>query len=95
MAIAAIDAVVGDVMLVAEGNRLLDDDVRGRDVTGALKAVGHSQKHTHEHQAQIDREAGNCIRAAMKNLCHSDFPLVLGVSPDPELMVASRTLRGA
>jgi hypothetical protein len=29
----------------------------------------------------------------MKNLCHSDFPLVLGVAPNPELMVALRTPR--
>ena len=72
VAVAAIDAVVGHVVLVTERNRLFDRLTRGGNVRRA-----HVQLRREEQQAQADesadqREARETVRAASEYLRHAD-----------------------
>jgi hypothetical protein len=71
VAVAAIDAETGDVMLVAEGHRLRFANPGVGDIRRALDFERRpSQGSNHEDRAK-DRGPGQRIRAAMKDLRHA------------------------
>src|SRR5712671_2442999 len=71
MAVAAVDAESGDVMLMAEGHRLRPADSSIGNVRGALNLhCDPAERGNYEHRAK-NRSPGESIRAAMKNLRHA------------------------
>ena len=60
-------------MLVAERNRLGTRNLSIGDVRGALQLEHSPQQRRNQKHGTIDRGAGNCVRAAMKNLHRSEL----------------------
>ena len=71
MAIAAVDAEAGDVMLMAERNRLRLANPRISDIGRALNFHGHPTEGGHHEDRAKNRGARHGIGAAMKNLRHA------------------------
>ena len=69
VAIAAINAVVADVMLVGKLNRLLDGNVNLIAVRQIHAHQGHAQTGHAQHDAK-NNQLGDGIRTRMKNLSH-------------------------
>ena len=95
MAIAAINAQAGDVMLVAEGHRLRLSDPGIRDVGRALELPQSPAQSPDDNRNYYQRSAGNGIAAAWKNLHLSRvFRSAGSVAPLPALhifMIASHS----
>ena len=70
VAVAAVDAVAGDVALVAELQRLLARHVDLRDPRGAIDLVGEVEKTADEENRSENADPGNRVGASMKNLRH-------------------------
>src|ERR1700733_5214900 len=74
MAVAAVNAEPGDVMLMAEGNGLRP----ARSGVGNVRRTLHLQRSPTEHGKHEDRAKnrgpGEGVRAAMKNLRHAYLP---------------------
>ena len=92
VAVAAIDAVVGNVMLVAEGNRLLPRHIDVGIVGGLVDGKNEIPQPSHDEDRAIDRHLGDRVRAAMEDLRHrtilpdaseEDFPPAAVVTPVP------------
>src|SRR6266849_1757636 len=70
MTVAAVDAVVADVMLVAELHRLLTGNVLPRHVGRARHREHGYKRHSDQKERRKHTETRDEIRAAMKNLGH-------------------------
>ena len=68
VAVATIDAQAGDVMLMAERNRLRLANARIRHVGRTLNFVQDPAQGNHDEDRAKNRGAGQTIRTAMKNL---------------------------
>ena len=70
MAVAAVDAIAGDVPLVAELDRLFACDTSPGDPGGATDELDEAEKNRGEEDDGNDAGAGERVRAAAKDLCH-------------------------
>ncbi len=70
MAIPAIDAIVPDVVLVTELNRLIARYVLIRQIGRTRRQQNPCQRQTRQKERGKDTETGDEIRAAVKNLRH-------------------------
>ena len=70
MAVAAVDAVAGDVALVAELDRLLARDAGLGDPGRAIDLGEEAEQAGDEEDRAEDADASNRVRAAMKDLRH-------------------------
>src|SRR6202158_2993670 len=70
MAVAAIDAVVGDVMLVAEGNGLFFDDLNIGDVGTPVHGVCEREQRPCSKDGSDETYLRNRVSASMENLSH-------------------------
>ena len=70
VAVAAVDAVAGDVALVAELNRLLARDVRLGHPGRAVDLGEEAEQAGDEEDRAEDADPSNRVRAAMKDLRH-------------------------
>ena len=70
MAVAAVDAVAGDVALVAELDGLLARDVRLGHPGRAIDFVEQAEQAGDEEDRAEDTDAGDGVGAAMKDLRH-------------------------
>ena len=69
MAVAAVDAVIADVMLMAEGHGLLDRGKRGR-IRAGIDAVDDRRRNERGEDAEPEQlEAEN--RRRREDLCHA------------------------
>jgi hypothetical protein len=75
MAIAAIDAVIGHMVLVTEGDRLRFDDFNVGDVSAAVHGVGEGDESAGSKYSADKAYFGNCVRASMKDLSHAALVL--------------------
>ena len=70
MAITTIDAVIADVMFVAELNGLLSFEPLARVPSGTIKLNGGPQSSNHDEQRTVDGDFRERVSAVMKNLWH-------------------------
>src|SRR5712692_7665926 len=70
MTVTAVDAVVADVMLVAELHRLLTRNILPRHVGRARHREHGYKRHSDQKERRKHTESRDKIRAAMKNLGH-------------------------
>src|SRR6266850_6011797 len=70
MAIAAVDAVVADMMFVAKRHRLATRDTDVGDVGRLINCRQRQHQDDDETGAAKNGETGNGVRARMKNLRH-------------------------
>ena len=70
MAIAAVDAIVADVMFVAKRHRLATRDADLGDVGRLVNCRQRQYQDDNETGAAKNRETGNGVRARVKNLSH-------------------------
>ena len=82
VAVAAIDAVVSHMMLVAELHRLLSRDVLARPVRRARHGENGEQRQAQQKQRREHTESRDVVGAAMKNLRHVRFALWRGSAPE-------------
>jgi hypothetical protein len=83
MAVAAIDAEPGNVMLVAEGHGLRLSHSGVRNVRRTLDFHRHpAERGNHEDRAK-NRGPGQGVRAAMKNLRHELWKSMLEMYRQP------------
>ena len=68
--VAAVDAVIPDVMLVAELHRLLARNVLPRQIGRAGHRKYGNERQSDQKESRKDTEARDKIRTAMKNLGH-------------------------
>jgi hypothetical protein len=73
MTVAAIDAVIADMVFVAELDRLLAHHVLVRQVGGAGKPQHSREAQAGQKKPEKDTESGDEIRTAVKNLRHVNF----------------------
>jgi hypothetical protein len=71
--VAAIDAVVGDVMLVAERDGLLFDYLDVRDVVTTVHHVGKSEQSPGSDNSGGEADLRNAICASVEELGHPVF----------------------
>ena len=71
MAVTAIDAEPGDVMLMAERDRLWLAHALIRDVRRTLDDIGDASQCGNDEYCAKNSGAGQRVRAAMKDLRHS------------------------
>ncbi len=71
VAVAAVDTKPGDVMLMAERNRLRLANSRIRDVGRALDCIDNPAQCSHDEDRPKDGGPRQTIRTAMKDLRHS------------------------
>ena len=89
VAIAAVNAEAGHVMLVAERHRLRSSDAGIRDVGRALELPQAPAQPCDDNGNYYQRSAGNVIAAAWKNLhLGRVFRLAGTVTPLPDLRIA-------
>jgi len=70
VAIAAVDAIVADVMFVAELHGLVSDDILARVIRGARGSQDNREPQRHRKNGEEQAEASDRIRTAVKNLGH-------------------------
>jgi hypothetical protein len=70
MTVAAVDAVIADVMLVAELHRLLTRHVLPRHVGRTRHCEDSDKRHSDQKKRRKHTESRDEIRTAMKNLSH-------------------------
>jgi hypothetical protein len=70
MTVAAVDAIVADVMLMAELHRLLTSNILPRHIGRARHCQDRHERHSDQKERRKHTESRDEIRAAMKNLGH-------------------------
>jgi hypothetical protein len=70
MTVPAVDAVVGDVVHVAELQRLLDEDVLPGDVSRPGDDDRQEDEAHHKGKKPENADLGECVGAAMEYLRH-------------------------
>ena len=70
MTVPAVDAVVGDVVHVAELQRLLDEDVLPGDVSRSGDDDRQKDEAAHKGKKPENADLGECVGAAMEYLRH-------------------------
>ena len=85
VAVAAVDAVAGDVALVAERHRLRPSDACIGDIRRALEIYACPESKGERKYPDVDRGPGNYVSAAMENLHRSGFFLQRNLHNDPSL----------
>jgi hypothetical protein len=75
VAIAAIDAVIGDMVLVAEGNGLRFDHLNVGDVGSTVHRVSESDEPSRSKYSADKAYFGNCVGASMEDLSHAALVL--------------------
>src|SRR5271169_1424078 len=78
MAVAAIDAQTRHVMLVAKRNRLRASHFGVGNVGRTLQFEHGPQQRSDQEDGSVNRGAGYCVRAAMKNLHQSELSVQRG-----------------
>ena len=78
VAVATIDAVAGDVALVAELNRLLARDARLGDPRRSVHGVEEPAERGDEEDRAEDADPSNRVGAAVKDLRHRRQPRGIG-----------------
>jgi len=73
MTVAAIDAVIADMVFVAELHGLLAHNVLVRQIGGARKPHHSREAQAGQEKPEKDTESGDKIRTAVKNLRHVNF----------------------
>src|SRR5258708_28482973 len=81
MTVAAVDAVVADVMLVAELHRLLTGNVLPRHVGRARHRKDSDERHSNQKERRKHTESRDKILPPMKNLAHASSPLSRAALP--------------
>ena len=71
MAVAAVDAESGNVMLVAEGHRLRFAHTGVGDIWRTLNLVPHQNERGNHKDRAKNRGPGQSVRTAMKDLRHA------------------------
>ena len=80
VAIAAVDAESGDVVLVAKRDRLRFAHAGISNVRRALNFVPHPPQRSYDEDRAENCGTGQCVRAAMKDLRHADDVLAYSAS---------------
>jgi hypothetical protein len=78
MAVAAVDAVIADVMFMAELHGLLTRKVLTRHVRGARHRKHGNERQPDKKKRGKDTKTGDEVRASMKNLGHVSVALGRG-----------------
>src|SRR6266487_2427142 len=94
MTVTAVNAVIADVMLVAELHRLLPVDVLLRHVRRARHREDRDKRQPDQEKSGEDTESGNEVSASMKNLRHLIFALWWGALKKGATVSASHVLTG-
>jgi len=81
VAIAAINPVIADMVFVAEWNRLVTHNIHIRDERSRVDFIGRPYSSTHQQQRGHDADSRQAVRAAVKDLCHTQ--------PNPSLRLSS------
>jgi hypothetical protein len=76
MTVTAIDAVIANVVLVAELDGLLARNVLVRQIGSAGQAYHAAERQRCEERAKKDTEPCDKIRTTVKNLGHVSFALL-------------------
>src|SRR6266568_8096963 len=92
--VTAVDAVIANVMLVAELHGLLPVDVLLRHVRRACHREDRDKRQPDQKKSREDTESGNEVRASMKNLRHLIFALWWGALRKGATVSASHVLTG-
>ena len=71
MTVSAVDAIVSDVMFMAELDWLLSLDPLTGVPGGPVEFCGHPENGDENEKRSVDRDFGKRIRAVMKNLRHA------------------------
>ncbi|MCZ2150275.1 MAG: hypothetical protein LC126_21160 [Bryobacterales bacterium] len=74
MAVTAIDTIVSDVVLMAEGNGLLARDTDIGDVRALIDPVGGPQQPADSEQYGGDSDVCQAVSATMEDLCQFVIP---------------------
>src|SRR5947207_15277645 len=85
MTVAAIDAVIAHVMLVAELHGLLTGNVLSRHIGRARHREHGYERHSDQEEGRKHTEPRDEIGTGMKNLCHVCSALCGGAAPGREL----------
>jgi hypothetical protein len=75
MAILALQSEPLNVMLVAEGDRLIRALALPRNPRRALQLVQRDSQGNDDQPRQYKAHASQCIGAAVEDLCHERFPV--------------------
>lgn len=75
MAVAAVDAIIGDVVFVTKWDRLGARDSYFRDIGGAIERHQHQCQRDDEPDPAENADSGNRVRARVKNLRHQPEPV--------------------
>src|SRR6266478_1033389 len=78
MTVAAVNAVIADMMLVAELHRLLTRNVLPRHVGRARHREDGDERHSDQKERREHTESRDEIRTSMKNLGHVSSALCGG-----------------
>lgn len=71
MTVPTVDADITDVMLMAEGYRLLTHNTSFRHVGRSIHSETHPAQSPEDKYRPKDTQPGNCIGAGPKYLCHA------------------------
>jgi hypothetical protein len=71
VAITAIDAIVSDVVFMAERYRLGFDNADIRIIRAAVERIGKNKDCAGEETASNNTDLGYGVSAAMEDLCHA------------------------
>lgn len=88
MAVAAIDAIIANVVFVAEWNRLVACHIHIRDKRASINLISRPNGSSEQQHYDYDADFCQAIRAAVKDLCHASkskgfrVPLFPGVDSD-------------
>src|SRR5438477_9958140 len=90
VAVAAVDAIVADVMLVAEGYRLARSHIYIRDERSCVDLIS-GQYHDGDHQQHSnDADFRQTVRTAMKDLRHVQHTATIGTDRPPAFLNRAR-----
>jgi hypothetical protein len=76
MTVTAVDAVIADVMLVAELNGLFAGNVLVRQIGSAGQSHDSAERQGGQQRTKKDTHPGDEVRTAVKNLRHVNFALL-------------------
>ena len=77
MAVAAVNSIIGDVMLMAERDRLIYGSADLGDIRRAYVQLQDHEQQSESKERPAQRESREAIRTASKDLCHYAFVLLI------------------
>ena len=75
VAVAAIDAIVGNVVLVAERNRLVAGYIHICDKRSGVNLISRPNGSSQQQHYGYNADFCQAVRAAVKDLCHARKPI--------------------